>query len=80
MGTILAGCNLATTFAKVVLYRLLVAVTAAFPSRTMRNVIDDVSIQALGTGDFVCEQLGKAAIMMKGGFEQLKLILSGKKA
>eukprot|EP00959_Pyramimonas_sp_CCMP1952_P120691 2523315-Pyramimonas_sp.AAC.1 len=37
MGTILAGCSLATTFAKVVLYRLLVAVTAAFPSLTIRN-------------------------------------------
>eukprot|EP00959_Pyramimonas_sp_CCMP1952_P127236 2661550-Pyramimonas_sp.AAC.1 len=61
-GTILAGCSLATTFAKVVLHRLLVSVIAAFPALTIRNVIDDVSVQALGTTDFVCEQLGKAAI------------------
>eukprot|EP00959_Pyramimonas_sp_CCMP1952_P155840 3259587-Pyramimonas_sp.AAC.1 len=45
----------------------------------MRNVIDDVSIQALGAVAFVSEQLGKAAIMMKDGFEKLKFILSGKK-
>eukprot|EP00959_Pyramimonas_sp_CCMP1952_P026666 559487-Pyramimonas_sp.AAC.1 len=48
-GTILAGCSLATCFARVVLSRLLSAVTAAYSSLMIRNVTDDVSMQSIGT-------------------------------
>ena len=74
-GTILAGCSLATTFAKVVLYRLLCAASAAFPTISIRNVIDHVSMQCLGTTEFVSDQLGRAAIMIAEGFVKLKLVL-----
>eukprot|EP00959_Pyramimonas_sp_CCMP1952_P467938 9492425-Pyramimonas_sp.AAC.1 len=78
-GTILAGCSLATSFARVVLYRLLSAVAAAYPSLMIRNVIDDVSMQSIGTVRLVGEQLGGAGVMLKEGFEKLKLVPSGKK-
>ena len=79
MGTILAGCSLATTLARVLLYRLLVGVAALHPSVILRNVIDDVSCQALGASARAVHQLGQAGNELAEGFAQLCLVMSARK-
>ena len=79
LGTILAGCSLATTLARVLLYRLLVRVAASRPSVALRNVVDDVSGQALGASMRVAQQLGQAGRELADGFAQLRLVLSVRK-
>eukprot|EP00959_Pyramimonas_sp_CCMP1952_P133010 2780816-Pyramimonas_sp.AAC.1 len=59
VGTVLAGCSLATSLARVLVYRLLTTLAAAHPSVHIRNVIDDISAQSLGTGFHVVSQLGE---------------------
>jgi len=79
-GTILAGCSCATTLAKVLLLRLLVAVTKAFPSAEAKNVVDDISLQSLGPQRFVASVLGKAGNMLARGLEDdLRLPISANK-
>ena len=53
VGTILAGCSLATTFAKIILFRLLSDLSETHPDVKIRNVVDDVHAQCLGTVDTI---------------------------
>ena len=79
-GAILAGRSLATAFAKVVLRRLLAAVTAACPALPIRNAFDNASALGLGMTAFVSDELGRSAVTLADGFTKLQLVLSGRKS
>eukprot|EP00971_Amphidinium_carterae_P082364 1628456-Amphidinium_carterae.1 len=46
MGTILAGCSLATTWMAIYLMRLLDRITNAAPGFTMLNTVDDIFLHS----------------------------------
>ena len=71
-GTIIAGCSCATTFAKVLLLRLLKELRARCPVVQVRNIVDDVILQACATKEKVQQQLAKAFGIFEewGGLEE----------
>ncbi|CAK0815915.1 unnamed protein product, partial [Prorocentrum cordatum] len=56
-GTVLAGCACATAVAKLPVLGALLAAGAACPLVTPRNVVDDISLQAVGTARLVKQQM-----------------------
>eukprot|EP00959_Pyramimonas_sp_CCMP1952_P015554 329490-Pyramimonas_sp.AAC.1 len=48
-GTVLVGCSLAVALAKVLLYDLLASLARSCPAVMIRNVVDDVHVQVVGT-------------------------------
>ncbi|CAK0863804.1 unnamed protein product [Prorocentrum cordatum] len=56
-GTVLAGCACATAVAKLPVLGALLAAGAMCPLITPRNVVDDISLQAVGTARLVKRQL-----------------------
>ena len=78
-GTIIPGCSCATTMAKVLVYRLLTGISQDFPSLHIKNVVDDVSMQALGSERIVGIVLSRAGIAFAKGVRRLGLPLSAKK-
>eukprot|EP00972_Heterocapsa_arctica_P078950 11641184-Heterocapsa_arctica.AAC.1 len=79
VGTIIPGCSCATTMAKVLLIRLLRQIAANFPSMHIKHVVDDVSMQSLGTERFVGMVLARAGHQFALGIKRLGLPLSAKK-
>eukprot|EP00972_Heterocapsa_arctica_P011028 1616137-Heterocapsa_arctica.AAC.1 len=65
--------------AKVLLIRLLRPMSANFPSMHINNVVDDVSMQALGTERFVSMVMARAGHQFALGIKRLGLPLSAKK-
>ena len=61
------------------MYRLLTSLSASHPSVSVRNVIDDISAQALGTSFHVVSELGAVGSKLVAGLRQLRLVLSEKK-
>jgi hypothetical protein len=59
-GTILAGCSCATALAKVLVYILLSGLAHRYPSVHLKNVVDDISLQEVGTRRLVVRTLGEA--------------------
>ena len=78
-GTVLAGCTLATSFARTLLYRLLHSILQQHPAVHLRNVVDDVHAQALGSETFVTKELGDVGIKLAKGYQSLDLVLADKK-
>ncbi|CAK0793246.1 unnamed protein product [Prorocentrum cordatum] len=60
-GTVLAGCACATAVAKLPLLGGLLAAGAHRPLATLRNLVDDVSLQAVGSARLVVDQLAGAS-------------------
>ncbi|CAK0852813.1 unnamed protein product [Prorocentrum cordatum] len=56
-GTVLAGCACATAVAKLPVLGALLAAGATCPLVTPRNVVDDISLQAVGTARLVKRQM-----------------------
>ncbi|CAK0873828.1 unnamed protein product [Prorocentrum cordatum] len=56
-GTVLAGCACATAVAKLPVLGALLAAGATCPLVTPRNVVDDISLQAVGTARLVKQQM-----------------------
>eukprot|EP00959_Pyramimonas_sp_CCMP1952_P440943 9231544-Pyramimonas_sp.AAC.1 len=56
-GTVLAGCACATAVAKLPLLGGLLAAGAQRPLATLRNLVDDVSLQVVGSARLVVDQL-----------------------
>eukprot|EP00959_Pyramimonas_sp_CCMP1952_P263658 5513973-Pyramimonas_sp.AAC.1 len=79
LGTVLAGCSLAMSLVKVLLYRTLTRVVEAHPAVHPRKVVDDISAQVLGTGRCVVQEMSEVGHKLVQGFQNLKLILSGTK-
>ena len=75
-GTILAGCSCATALAKVLVYRLLRSLSGKYAGLHLKNVVDDVSIQVVGTSRFVANNLGRAGREFAEGLRDLRLPLS----
>ena len=75
-GTILAGCSCATTLAKVLVYRLLRSLNKKYCGLHIKNVVDDVSLQMIGTVKFIKENLGRAGLHFARGLQGLRLPLS----
>eukprot|EP00972_Heterocapsa_arctica_P008770 1287091-Heterocapsa_arctica.AAC.1 len=65
--------------AKVLLIRLLRQISANFPSMHIKNVVDDVSMQSLGTERFVGMVMARAGHHFALGIKRLGLPLSSKK-
>eukprot|EP00959_Pyramimonas_sp_CCMP1952_P150034 3139439-Pyramimonas_sp.AAC.1 len=63
-GTIVAGCSSVITLVKVLLYRLMVSIADKCPTVLVRNVVDNVHAQRLGSSRFVAEQLGGAGRLL----------------
>ena len=57
-GTILAGCSWATVVAKLLALRRLRSFRGNFAGRHLRNVVDDVSLQAFGITKTITKTLG----------------------
>ena len=57
-------------------YRLLRGLTGAYPGLHLKNVVDDVSLQVVGTVRFVVNTLGPAGLAFARGLEELRLPLS----
>ena len=74
--SIIAGCSLATTMARVLLFRLLTRVMEAHPSCRTRNVVDDVSLQCSGPATMVARELAAATRVLIAGFRSLHLVPS----
>ena len=77
-GTVLAGCSLATSLARVLLFRLLTKVEGEHPSVMVRNVIDDISVQSIGTSLHVVRELGGVGGKLIAGLQQLRVVVSEK--
>eukprot|EP00959_Pyramimonas_sp_CCMP1952_P449067 9403216-Pyramimonas_sp.AAC.1 len=60
-GTVLAGCACATAVAKLPVLGALLAAGATSPLVTPRNVVDDISLQAVGTARLVKLQMVAAS-------------------
>ena len=78
-GTILPGCSCATTMARVILVRLLRGISAAYPSVDIKNVVDDVSMQAMGTVRHTALVMGRVGLQFHRGMVDLRLPLFCKK-
>ena len=77
--TVMVGCCLATTFAKVMLVRTLCKPALNRPAMWPRNIVDDVIIQTVGSAEPVETNLGEAGDVLSGDYERLDLELEGKK-
>lgn len=75
-GTIIAGCSCATSVAKLLLWRALARSTAVSPVVRARNVVDDVSLQAVGSLNTAVNQISAATLSLLASLAEKKLPLS----
>ena len=78
-GTIIAGCSAATTLAKLALLGPLTRAVSCRPQLQVRNVVDDVSLQAFGPCAVVSDQLPTAVESLFQSFRELELPVHLKK-
>ena len=76
VGTILPGCSLATTAAKILLYKLLFRVSLKWPRVRVKNVVDDFSLQIHCPEDEIGSLLAAATLHLVIGLRTLQLPLS----
>ena len=76
VGTILPGCSIATTAAKILMHRLLCNINLRWRQVRIKNVVDDVALQAHGSKDDTAISIGGATLQLIIGLRQLKLPLS----
>ena len=74
-GTILAGCSRAT-MAKVLVYWLLKSFNGKNAGLHFKTVVDDVSLQVVGTSRSITKTLADAGAALADGIEELRLLLS----
>ena len=60
-GTVIAGCSCATSLSKLLLLRALKDIDVRFPVVTVRNLVDDVTIQAVGPTKTVLQEAAGAS-------------------
>jgi hypothetical protein len=78
--SIVAGCSCATTMARVLLVAALRRVQQAVPPAMVRNVVDDISLQAVGPRAQVVRWLGEAGSLMTQSLVDLRLPVSFEKS
>ena len=78
-GTILPGCSLATTGAKILVLRLLLATQSSWPQVRIKNIVDDITMQTNGKQADVVYRIAGAAQQLTTGLMALDLPLSAKK-
>ena len=78
-GTIMAGCSCALALAKLLLFRSLRKVSMNNPIVHVRNVVDDVTVQACGPLRLVARQGGRAVSQLMQEFKKKRLPVSLKK-
>ena len=78
-GTILPGCSLATTGAKILVLRLLQATQSNWPQLRIKNIVDDITTQTNGKQAYVVARIAGAAKQLTTGLMALDLPLSAKK-
>ena len=66
-GTILPGCSLATTGAKILMFRLLRATQSNWPVVRTKNIVDDINMQANGNQAEVVSSIAGAAHQLTSG-------------
>eukprot|EP00959_Pyramimonas_sp_CCMP1952_P301391 6305788-Pyramimonas_sp.AAC.1 len=64
---------------KVLLLRTLTKIAGAHLAAHVRNGVDDVSAQVLGTDNYVLAEMTAIGHNLAEGFSRLKLVISGKK-
>ena len=79
VGTILPGCSLATTGAKMLVLRLLSSTQASWPLVRTKNIVDDITMQTNGKQHQVVHRIVGAAKQFIKGLIALDLPLSAKK-
>eukprot|EP00973_Karenia_brevis_P053086 7380728-Karenia_brevis.AAC.1 len=62
--------------AKIVVYRLLASLSDKYASLHLKNVVDDISLQMVGTARMIVNQLGQAGMEFAEGIANLRLPLS----
>ncbi|CAK0844578.1 unnamed protein product, partial [Prorocentrum cordatum] len=72
-GTVLAGCSCATGIAKLLLFRSFKKVAAFYPSVRLGSVVDDFTLQTVGTTGMVKAVLGPAMRMLLGCFGEKRV-------
>jgi len=75
-GTILPGCSMATTIARVMLQRLLLGISEAYPRLYLYNVVDDLSFTVVGSQEMVARELGQIGLETQQWLRRLRLPLS----
>ena len=70
MGTALAGCSCATGIAKLLLFRSFKKVAAFYPGVRLGSVVDDFTLQTVGTTGMVKAVLGPATRMLLACFDE----------
>ena len=78
-GSVVAGCSAATTLAKLLLLGPLRSTLQNRPQLALRNVVDDVELQALGNVAMVDTQMGQGVSQLLREMQQLDLPISLKK-
>ena len=78
-GTIMAGCSCALALAKLLLYTALKTISDRHPLVKLRNVVDDVTMQACGTECKVVEQAASAVTELLNAFRARRLPVSKRK-
>ena len=69
-GTVIAGCSGATSLARLLLLACLRRAAAASPTVWIKNVIDDVSLHAVGGADVVRRELSRAFSVVTTDFKK----------
>ena len=71
-GTIIAGCSLATTLARVLCFRLLQSIGNSFPSVHLNNVVDDFSCHCVATVNHIGREMSGAVLRLADGLDELE--------
>ena len=72
----MAGCSCALALAKLLLYRSLRKIGVAHPLVQIRNVVDDVTVQACGPRALCAREAGRAVTMLLKEFKRKRLPVS----
>jgi hypothetical protein len=73
--TVVAGCGFAVYLLRAYTMRALDKVSAFYPQVIVRNIVDDISLQAFGVHKFVSKELGNATLYMCNELEWLEMDL-----
>ena len=74
-GTVVPGCSCAQSVAKLMLQRALRDLAQRCPAVLVKNIVDDVSLQAVGTHKVVVKELSRATTLLKAAASKLELPL-----
>ena len=72
-GTVIAGCSHANTLARFLCFRLLEKLGNAMPSAHLNNIVDDFSLQVLGSQRHVVAVVTRAGNELVDGLTELQL-------